>query len=164
MSEHDEQKTLFDWIKLNREYAPNKEVRRALKLCYANPSGASMKDTQRLRMIREGMIKGIPDVNLDWPVFKKAERNPVYALVIKYSGLRIEHKYRAQISDKIQAKIDTGDYIVDLSPEQKEKRKLLIEAGYKYVVSYSAVQSIRTIFDYLPFKASDYQGINGFLK
>jgi hypothetical protein len=158
MSEHDEQKTLFDWIRLNREHAPNLEVRKALKLCYAVPNGFYSKSHKVVNdMKAEGLTKGILDVNLDWPVFN------FICNANHLAGLRIEHKFRASISAKIQAKIDTGNYIVDLSPEQKEKRELLIEAGYKVVVSYSAVQSIRTIFEYLPFKIEDYQGIREYL-
>ena len=166
MSEHDEQKTLFDWIYLNRDHAPNEQVRKAMKLCYSVPNGASMKSTQRLRMWREGLTKGILDVNLDWPICSQGMpvcSNAILSTTIFNPGLRIEHKYRAKISAKIQALIDTGNYLVDLSPEQKEKRLLLIEAGYHVVVSYSAVQSIRTIFKYLPFRAEDYQGIKEYL-
>jgi len=169
--EHQEQKTLFDWIYLNRDYAPNPEVRKVLKLCYAVINGANLPKKQYQDksgnwktwssegkwLKEEGLTEGMPDVNLDWPVLY------VDGNILEYSGLRIEHKYRASISPKIQALIDTGNYIVDLSSEQEEKRELLIEAGYHVVVSYSAVQSIRTIFEYLPFKIEDYQGIREYL-
>jgi len=165
MSEHDEQKTLFDWIRLNRERAPSPGVRKAMELCYGIPNGAHMTKAQAAKMKAEGMTKGILDVNLDWRAhdYIGVPGNKLIGRAIKYIGLRIEHKFRASISTKIQTKIDTGNYIVDLSPEQKEKRELLIEAGYRVVVSYSGAQSIRTIFEYLPFRVDDYQGIREFL-
>jgi hypothetical protein len=167
MSEHDEQKTFFDFVRLNRQHAPNPEVRKAMKLCYANQTGARMKITQAGKMKAEGMTKGVLDVNLDWPVEgSRYTGNPCcpYDTFVEFCGLRIEHKYRAEVSDKIQAKIDTGNYLVDLSPEQKETRELLIEAGFKVVVSYSAVQSIKAMFEYLPFEAKDYAGLKEFLR
>ena len=167
--EHREQVTFFDWVRLERKLAPNMEVRKALKLCYAVPNGASFKRVQNqhgiwysqtgAKMKAEGVTKGILDVNLDWPIHAGKEDDWAAMLL----GLRIEHKYRAKSSDKIKAKILTGNYLVDLSKEQKEKRELLIEAGYKVVVSYSAVQSVRAVFEYLPFEVNDYSAIKGFL-
>lgn len=169
-TEHKMQVAFFNWIRLNLEYGLNKELKKALSLCYANPNGAPMSDTQRIWMVAEGMTKGMPDVNLDWPVAgggwvwaetvecPEGETVDVDVKITRsYHGLRIEHKHRDNVSPKIQAKIDTGNYLVDLSPEQKEKRELLIEAGYKYVVSYSTKQSIRAVFDYLPFEKKHYQ-------
>jgi len=170
MSEHDEQATFFEWVRLNRTAAPSLEVRKALSRCYAVPNGAAMKESQRRRMSREGMENGIPDVNLDCPTCPRwmfgshqldVDLESFWSGCL--SGLRIEHKYRKSISAKIQNKIDRGDYLVDLSPKQKEKRELLIDAGYKVVVSYSAAQSIRAVFEYLPFEVNDYQGIKEFL-
>ena len=70
MSEHDEQKTFFDWVRLNRWLAPSLEVRKAMKLCYSVPNGAHMGKAQAGKMLAEGMTKGILDINLDWPVIR----------------------------------------------------------------------------------------------
>lgn len=164
MSEHEEQATFFDFVRLNRERAPNQHVRNAMKLCYSNQTGAHMKISQAGKMKAEGMTKGVLDVNLDWPAaIEKDNMSEFPQKVMVFSALRIEHKWHSSISDKIQAKIDTGNYFVDLSLEQREFRELLIEAGYKVVVSYSAVQSIRAVFEYLPFEVEDYAGIREFL-
>jgi len=143
MSEHDEQKTFFDWVGLNRQYAPNLEVRKALKLCYAVPNGAHMTIGQRGKMVGEGMTKGILDINLDWSVF--AGRIDDWGAMDP--GLRIEMKYGAN----------------KLTPEQKEKKKLLEEAGFKVAVCYSASEAVKAVFEYLSFKIKDYQGIKEFL-
>jgi hypothetical protein len=142
MSEHQEQTTFFDWVRLERESAPNTQVRKALKLCYAVPNGASMKDSQRVRMCREGMTKGILDINLDWPDALEG-----YFEDAHYSGLRIEMKFGKN----------------RLTKEQKEKKSLLEEAGFKVAVCYSAVEAIRAVFEYLPFAKDIYQGVTEFL-
>lgn len=172
MREHQEQTTFFDWVRRNREYALNLEVRKAMKLCYAVPNGAYYKDDYKrgLIMREEGLTPGVLDVSLDQPVFKNyvVTKNGTPMVQLQKSdiwpGLRIEFKYRKPpISKAIQEKIDTGAYLVDLSPEQKEMRKLLIGAGYKVSVVYSAAQAIREVFEYLPFDEKDYQGIKEFL-
>jgi len=146
MSEHDEQKTFFDWVRLNRQYAPNLEVRKAMKLCYAVPNGADMTKGQRGKMVGEGMTKGILDINLDW----STQRKFVYCGEIvneKTPGLRIEMKYGKN----------------KLTLEQKEKKELLEEVGFKVEVCYSASEAVKAVFEYLPFKIKDYQGIKEFL-
>jgi len=177
--EHYEQSAFFDWVNLNIKCAPNIYTRKVLGLCYAVPNGfysASKKIAHDMKM--EGLRKGIPDINLDWHNLIEYETPNEHEkiedgiswydrgkkiLLHAYAGLRIEMKYREKISEKIQKKIDTGNYIVDLRPEQKEKRELLIDAGYKFVVCYSCGQAVRTVYEYLPFKIEDYQGLKEFL-
>jgi hypothetical protein len=158
MSEHDEQVTFFDWVRLNRQYAPNLEVRKAMKLCYANQTGAHMVKAQAGKMKAEGMTKGILDINLDWPLFcpemwdiplNQRNRDNYNILGNLFlPGLRIEMKFGKN----------------KLTKEQKEKKELLEEVGFKVAVCYSAVEAIRAVFEYLPFEESDYQGIKEFLK
>jgi hypothetical protein len=157
MSEHQEQQNFFNWVRRNRRFSLNPEIRKAMKLCYAIPNGAAIKDFQKMKM--EGMEKGILDVNLDWPVtiIKPKKSHSLIDRLITIAGLRLEFKYKKPpISDKIQALINTENYLVDLSPEQKETRLLLIEAGYKVCIPYSAEQAIQMVIDYLPFFETDY--------
>jgi len=181
--EHDMQVEFFNWVRLNLEYSRNKELKKALGLCYGVPNGSALKKVKSKkkeynaktgkwkykywspegkRMKDEGMTAGMPDVNLDWPVLEYIG-DDFDDYTRYYASLRIEHKYRAKISPKIQALIDTGNYIVDLSAKQKDKRKLLIEAGHRVVVSYAVKQSVNAVFEYLPFEKKDYQGIREYL-
>ena len=146
MTEHDEQTTFFAWVELNREFAPNPEVRKVLKLCYSNQTGAHMSKAQAAKMKAEGMTKGILDLNLDWSTKDAHEHQPM-KIHILYFGLRIEMKFGKN----------------KLTPEQAEIKGLLEEAGYKVAVCYSAVEAIREVYEYLPFEKKDYQGIKEFL-
>ena len=174
--EHIEQVTFFDWVRLNREYAPNQDVKNAMNLCYSNQAGAALKQKQDASgnwyspegkyLKAEGMTRGIPDVNLDYPAQGETYAYPESRCVAVdiFHGLRLEFKYRKPpISAKIQAKIDSSDYLTDLSPKQKIKRELLLAAGYQVKVVYSAKQAIREVFNYLPFEISDYQGVSEYL-
>lgn len=163
MSEHDEQVTFFDWVRLNREYAPSLEVRKAMKLCYAVPNGANLpkKKYQNKKgewktwspeakwLQEEGALEpGIPDINLDWPVNHGwLDEKCIQDVEDYYHGLRIEMKYGKN----------------KLTPEQEEKKELLEEAGFKVAVCYSASEAVKAVFEYLPFKQKDYQGIKEFL-
>jgi hypothetical protein len=139
MSEHQEQSTFFAWVRLNREIAPSPEVRKAMKLCYSVPNGDYSNPKSKHKSKQAGLEKGMPDINLDWPVWDYRECE---------SGLRIEMKFGKG----------------KLSPEQKEKKVLLEEAGFKVAVCYSAQEAIREVFNYLNFKETDYQGIKEFLR
>lgn len=157
MSEHDEQVAFFDWVRLNREHAPNPKVRNAMRLCYSIPNGAHMSKAQAGKMKAEGMTKGILDINLDWPAVLYQDENHNwhnYEIDLeklinekKFHGLRIEMKFSKN----------------KLTPEQKEKKVLLEEVGFKVAVCYSAAEAVKAVFEYLPFEVSDYQGIKEFL-
>jgi hypothetical protein len=146
--EHDEQVTFFEWVRLNREFAPNSQVRKAMRLCYSNQTGAHMSKAHAAKMKAEGMTKGILDINLDWPIWKNyLKENDLPCRDNCFPGLRIEMKFGKN----------------KLTPEQKEIKKLLEEAGHKVVVCYSAQEAVSAVYEYLPFKAGDYQGIKEFL-
>jgi len=150
MSEHDEQKTFFDWVRLNRWMAPNKDVRKAMNLCYSIPNGAHMGKAQAAKMLAEGMTKGILDINLDIPRengYFKMNTDGAPWIEDYFHGLRIEMKFGKNT----------------LTKEQKEKKALLEEAGFQVAVCYSAKEAIKTVFEYLPFTVDDYQGLNDFL-
>ena len=119
-----------------------------MKLCYAVPNGGQRNAVVAKKMKAEGVEAGMPDINLDWA----SEREDVdywgnSIMVDDCYGLRIEMKFNKN----------------KLTPQQKEKKALLVESGFEYVVCYSAVESIRVMFEYLSFKVSDYQGIKEFL-
>ncbi len=163
MSEHDEQVTFFAWVRLNREFAPDAQVRKAMRLCYAVPNGAHMSKAQAAKMKAEGLTKGILDINLDcssWGwlsadgKFLNGDKNIDNKEIEKddynfahYHGLRIEMKFGKN----------------KLTPEQTEIKELLERAGFKVAVCYSAVEAVRAVYEYLPFEADEYQGIKEFL-
>lgn len=171
MSEHDEQKTFFDWVRLNRQYASNLEVRKAMKLCYAVPNGAHMTTGQRGKMVGEGMTKGILDINLDMPVtvYEIGSSDPFVKEARKYvkepSGVsNIIRKQRKKVTKlfagfRIEMKYGKNT----LSKEQKEKKELLEEAGFQVAICYSAKEAIQAVIDYLPFQLADYVGVKEFL-
>ena len=151
--EHYEQSAFFAWVDLNINHAPSKDVMEALKLCYAVTNGANLpKKKQAYKGVdgkikwrtwsseaawlkeEGGLRKGFPDINLDYSTYSHA-------------GLRIEMKHGKNV----------------LSPEQREKKDLLERACYKYAVCYSAMEAVRTVYGYLPFKIEDYQGLKEFL-
>ncbi len=150
MSEHQEQVTFFDWVRLLRSHAPSKEVRKAMSLCYSNQTGAHMSKPQAAKMKAEGMTKGILDINLDCRALKpeKAGNGCFKQINDFFISLRIEMKFGKG----------------KLSKEQKEKKALFEEAGFKVAVCYSAVEAIRAVCEYLPFDIADYQGVREFLK
>lgn len=153
MSEHEIQRNFFNWVRRNipdtdrpeyTGYSKNPGIQNALSLCYAVNNNA--QKAQKAKM--EGLTKGILDANLDWPIF---------CGMLLIPGLRLEFKYRKPpVSAKIQGMIDTGNYLVDLSPKQKEKRELFLKAGYQVAVVYSVKQAIQVVIDYLPFPEVDY--------
>ena len=144
--EYLEQVKFFDWVRINRQYARNKQLREAMELCYSVPNGAAMPKQKNVKtgkwysivakkMVKSGMESGIPDINLDYSVVNGHTSSDIYA------GLRIEMKYGKNT----------------LSVNQKAKRILFEKAGYKYAVCYSAKEAINAIIEYLPFKRNDYQ-------
>lgn len=159
MSEHEIQRNFFNWVLRNRKNSLNPELRNAMELCYSNQTGMPTNGYQAQKAKIEGMTAGIPDVNLDWPKFQRVglgarKEGPIYMVD---SGLRLEFKYRKHpVSTDTQKKIDGGRYLIDLKPEQKKKRLLLIKVGYIYRVVYSVSQAISEVMEYLPFDKEDY--------
>jgi hypothetical protein len=166
MSEHDEQVTFFNWVRLNRKLAPNLEVREVMKLCYSNQTGANLPkrkykvsdpitgksewrqwSPEGKWLREEGMTKGIPDIQLAVPVKSAGKKNNLVDSHV-LCGLYIEMKFGGN----------------KLTKEQSEIKILLEKYGYKVAVCYSAAEAVKAVFDYLPFKEKDYQGIKEFLK
>lgn len=135
MSEHDEQATFFAWVHLNRKFGKTTELRKALALCYAVPNGGKRNKNIARKMQNEGLEAGMPDINLDYPVLT----NPDSKLRLEYPGWRCEMKFSTK-----------------LTALQKEKKALLEEAGFQYVICYSADEAIKALMDYLPFPKNDY--------
>lgn len=169
MSEHDEQVTFFNWVRLNRELAPNLEVREVMKLCYSNQTGANLPKKKykvadpatgqcRWRqwspegkwLKEEGMTRGIPDIQLAVPVKFAGKKNNSAGIQSGDShvlcGLYIEMKFGCN----------------RLTKEQSEVKILLEKYGYKVAVCSSAAKAVKAVFDYLPFEEKDYQGIKDF--
>lgn len=185
MSEHQEQATFFQFVRLNRKHAKHADLRAAMELCYAVPNGPKLEKQEYLKWNKktgkkekaywspegkwlktEGLTEGILDVNLDWPSsYEYFDSSTLLVNGSSFNGLRLEFKYRNphEATIKTREKMESGLYLVDLSKKQKEKRELLLKAGYEVKVVYLAVQAIRTVFEYLPFDIEDYQGIKEYL-
>ena len=156
-NEHELQRNFFNWVRRNRKNSPNPVVKEAMELCHSVPNGWNSNSHQGQKMKMEGLTAGIPDIHLPLRVLNSNYIKGTFAVVDDYYiGFWIETKYKASISPKIQKLIDTGNYLVNLSPEQKRKRELLIKTGHKYVICYSVAQMIKAVMDYLPFEDSDY--------
>jgi len=154
MSEHDNQVSFFFWVRANRLYNKRPEIKAAMGLCYAVPNGGMFPKRQNnkgqwwspvaKKMKAEGMTEGIPDINLD-------------RSVDDLCGLRIEMKYRkGGLSDNLMVKHRAEEYLIDLSDEQKVKRLLLIQVGFRYVICYSTAEAKQAVIDYLPYDKNAY--------
>lgn len=142
MSEHDEQVAFFDWISLNISVlepasfnkvsipGKNPELLKALSLCYAVPNGGKRHVVIAIKLKREGVRHGFPDINLDYPVGR-------------WHGLRIEEKFGKNKLTKMQL----------------IKKALLESVGFKYEVCYSAGEAVKALINYLPFRRQDYVGV-----
>lgn len=155
-NEHGLQSAFFNWVRKNRKLSPNEGIRDALNLCYAIPNGLSSRESQKAKI--EGLMAGVPDVALSWPVEKGL--NPAGSdhhwqkciLPCEYicplcddkpfivPGLFIEMKYGKNTTSSIQ----------------KEKIALLRKAGYRCEECASTKAAIETVIDYLPFPREDY--------
>lgn len=113
-SEYEEQCALFAWSALQCEVYP------PLRLMFATLNGAAMHPATAAKMRRAGMVKGVPDVWLPWPVGD-------------YAGLVFEMKVgRNTCTD-----------------EQKYFLSTLADCGWRTGVCYSADDAIRLVVDYL---------------
>ena len=156
MSEHGNQVEFFLWVTANELYNKRPEIKAAMGLCYAVPNGGMFPKRQNnkgkwwspvaKKMKAEGMTEGMPDINLDVHTDKGG-----------YPGLRIEMKSRkTPLSDNLMKKHRAEEYLVDLSDVQKEKRLLLINAGFRYVICYTAAEAKKAVIDYLPYDKNNY--------
>lgn len=143
MSEHKTQTLFFNWVRKNIKFSPSSAVKRIFSLFYAIPNGADVKPHERQRLKMEGMKSGVLDCCLPYK--------------IDFLSLWLEFKYlKPPVSTKIQLEIDTGNRLVDLSPNQIIFREDLIKGGHKVVIPYSTPQAVRTVFDYLGFDRKNY--------
>lgn len=126
MSEHEEQVTLFQWADLYSTWYPE------LQLLFAIPNGAKLPyrrdgkkrvTPQGLRLKKEGMKKGVPDICL--PVARKG-----------WHGLYIELKF-----DKNRP-----------TPEQEWWLNRLTENGYLAVAAWGFEEAKDVIVEYLEMK------------
>lgn len=172
--EYDNQVAFFQWVFFNRKQAPAEVVRDALSLCYANLNGAylpripnekggSAWSPEAIRLSKSGMTEGIPDINLDWPGDRSVIDGGRQYGCERYAGLRIEMK-AALVGEKKKELVESGNFLVHLSPSQKRKRELFISGNFRYVVCYSARQAIKAVVDYLGYPVEYYRSVNEFLE
>lgn len=117
MKESEHQQALIRWATIAKSKYPE------LELLYAIPNGSNTTDKNRIRLVAEGMKKGMPDLVL--PVARG-----------HYHALYLELK--------------TKDG--KLSKSQKDLHELLKETGNAVMISRSLEQSIQIIKIYLKQK------------
>jgi hypothetical protein len=129
VSEHTEQCLVIEWAK----WMARQDQR--LDLLFAIPNGAKLPyrrtprgarySPEAMRLIAEGLRRGVPDLFLPVPAIDNGQ--------VAYCGLFIEMK-------------DTGGR---LTPDQKDTIERLRAMRYRVEVCYGADQAIRTIAQYL---------------
>lgn len=112
--EYDSQCTVVEWARLKERTFP------ALGLLYAIPNSGKFPVQYRVKLAKQGLLPGIPDLCL--PIPNK-----------HYHSLRVEMKSKDG----------------RLSKEQKQIKNLLESYGNKVVVCWSAEEAIKAIADYL---------------
>jgi len=119
MSEHDEQKALFEWA--DRMIAQGSIPE--LANMFAIPNGAWMKNPAiAQKQKQEGLKKGVPDIFLAVPNNEK-----------EYHGLFIEMKFGKN----------------SLTPDQCAWHAALLSFGFQYAVCYSWIIAAQAIVLYL---------------
>ena len=117
VSEHEAQAAVIAWANLYEEQYP------ALKLLHANPNGGHRHVVVGMRMKREGVKRGVPDLHLPWPAQG-------------YHGLWIEMKVGKNT----------------LTDEQKWWLEQLNEAGHLAVVRWGMEAAKEEIVKYLEMR------------
>lgn len=143
MSEHDEQKALFEWA--DRMVAQGRLPE--LVNMFAIPNGAWTKNqAMAVKLKQEGLKKGVPDIFLAVTVsqISKADENKI-AHYLHFSGLFIEMKFGTN----------------KLSADQKEWYSRLVGAEYWYVICYSWIEAAREIIEYLGKDPSEFADVLG---
>ena len=120
MSEHDEQVALFDWARANRERHSQ------LRLLFSIPNGGLRNKVVAIKLKREGLMPGVPDIFLACPVMYWDPKAPRH-------GLFIEMKFGKNKPTPLQA----------------AWHKSLKEEGYTVEVCYSFQEAKQAIIDYL---------------
>lgn len=141
--EHEQQCAFFELV---RSHAKTRDL-----LIYAIPNSAlatSGKKADVFRMVRakrEGLVAGMPDINVDEPV------HPLYNTLHNLRdntrlipGLRIEMKKGDRRKDGTQKMVPTA--------EQLAIHRKLIERDYVVRVCYSAQEAWQVLIDYLDGK------------
>jgi hypothetical protein len=114
-TEHQEQVGLMRWVALRKSMLPE------LRNLIAIPNGSKRDVGTGVKLVREGLSAGFPDLFLFVP------RPP-------FHGLAIELKRRVNGV---------------VTPKQKEWHERLRSAGYRCEVAYGASEAIRVIEEYL---------------
>lgn len=114
MSESSEQQAVIHWRNIHLNDYPE------LALLHSIPNGAHMHPAHAVRMVNEGLTKGIPDLHFPYPARR-------------YHGLWIEMKAgRGRASE-----------------EQKLILATLEKWGHRVALAYDASQAITAVYDYL---------------
>jgi len=122
-TEHDEQKTLFEWAAYNWNKYPE------LEFMFAIPNGGKRDVVTAKRLKDEGVKAGVSDIFL--PAIRWSD--PSGSMAIRYGGLFIEMK--SEDGRLSQAQID---FIAAMKKQ-----------GYQTAVCWSADEAISTIEEYL---------------
>lgn len=124
--ESQEQQVVVKWARLASRQYP------CLKWLHSSTSGVRLKNAiQGARLKEEGMVAGIPDLFLPYPLIENKK--------MIYAGLYIEMKRRKSRG------VSQGT----LSPAQKDFLEYANNVGYKALVAYGADEAIQAIKDYL---------------
>jgi hypothetical protein len=121
--EHDEQASFFAWLDSTARRQEDPDVREALSWIHSVPNGAHTHKATALKLVREGLKKGVLDVRCD-----EARKG--------WHGLAIEMKRKGGI----------------VSPEQLAYMKYLTRAGVLAYVCYSWVEAARVVIYYFDLK------------
>jgi hypothetical protein len=111
--EHQEQVALFQWVAYNETNYPE------LRNLFAVPNGGQRHVAVAVKLKKEGVKRGVPDIFLAWPSNNM-------------NGLFIEMKAGSKPS-----------------PDQKEWHARLRAANYLVAVCYGSADAIKTIVYYL---------------
>jgi thermostable 8-oxoguanine DNA glycosylase len=134
--EYQIQMRFFNWVRRNLKDSSNEKLKEALSLCYASQNGADMSIQERQRMLMAGLVPGMPDVTLDYPVVKTGIEPPLWCC----PGLKMEFKYGNNV----------------LTHEQEKMKALFLEIGWRYEEPRSVQEAIDIVVSYLPFPVKDY--------
>lgn len=121
MNEHEHQKALFRWARLYEQVMPE------LELLYANPLGGYRPQRTGVKLKREGVKAGIPDVFLPVPT-------------TTYHGLFIEMKRPKGVN---------GSSAGVVTEAQDWWLRKLAEQGYRCEVCYGWTHAADVLCDYL---------------
>jgi len=117
--EHDDQVSLFQWLAATARLQSDPDVREALEWVHSIPNGAHLSKSQALKLVAEGLRKGVLDLSSDEP------RQG-------YHGLRIEMKRKGRKA----------------TPEQLRYMAYLERIGVRQELCYTWTAAARVFVDY----------------